>query len=86
MQQALLRMMEGCTVTVQAKGAVDALGGKCRFARAQMICFSTYFGLGKSEAQYHIDTTNVLFVLSGAFVGLDNIIRNRMAVNRGVGV
>lgn len=84
MQQALLRMMEGCTVTVQAKGAVDALGGKWRFA--QMICFSTYFGLGKSEAQYHIDTTNVLFVLSGAFVGLDNIIRNRMAVNRGVGV
>ncbi|KAJ7368025.1 P-loop containing nucleoside triphosphate hydrolase protein [Mycena albidolilacea] len=65
-QQALLRMMEGCTVTVQAKGAVDALGGK-------------------SEAQYHIDTTNVLFVLSGAFVGLENIIRNRMAVNRGMG-
>ncbi|KAJ6627560.1 P-loop containing nucleoside triphosphate hydrolase protein [Mycena sp. CBHHK59/15] len=65
-QQALLRMMEGSTVTVQAKGAsgADLLGGK-------------------SEAQYHIDTTNVLFVLSGAFVGLDNIVRARLAENRG---
>ncbi|KAJ6510080.1 P-loop containing nucleoside triphosphate hydrolase protein [Mycena vitilis] len=62
-QQALLRMMEGSTVTVQAKGA-DAMGGK-------------------SEAQYHIDTTNVLFVLSGAFVGLDNVVRTRLAENRG---
>ncbi|KAJ6539071.1 P-loop containing nucleoside triphosphate hydrolase protein [Mycena capillaripes] len=62
-QQALLRMMEGSTVTVQAKGT-DALGGK-------------------SEAQYHIDTTNVLFVLSGAFVGLDNVVRTRLAESRG---
>jgi len=56
-------MMEGSTVTVQAKG-IDALGGK-------------------SEAQYHIDTTNVLFVLSGAFVGLDNVVRTRLAESRG---
>ncbi|KAF7355077.1 hypothetical protein MSAN_01423200 [Mycena sanguinolenta] len=63
-QQALLRMMEGATVTVQAKGGVDALGGK-------------------SEAQYQIDTTNVLFVLSGAFVGLDNVVKSRLAQSRG---
>ncbi|KAJ6516167.1 P-loop containing nucleoside triphosphate hydrolase protein [Mycena sanguinolenta] len=63
-QQALLRMMEGATVTVQAKGAVDALGAK-------------------SEAQYQIDTTNVLFVLSGAFVGLDNVVKSRLAQSRG---
>ncbi|KAF8211407.1 P-loop containing nucleoside triphosphate hydrolase protein [Mycena galopus ATCC 62051] len=60
-QQALLRMMEGSTVTVQAK---DTLGGK-------------------SEGQVHIDTTNVLFVLSGAFVGLDNVVRSRLAQSRG---
>ena len=32
---------------------------------------------------YSVDTTNVLFILSGAFVGLDAIIRRRMA--KGVG-
>jgi ATP-dependent protease Clp ATPase subunit len=28
---------------------------------------------------YQIDTSNVLFILSGAFVGLDNIIKRRVA-------
>ncbi len=28
---------------------------------------------------YHIDTTNVLFILSGAFVGLEEVIRQRVA-------
>ena len=28
---------------------------------------------------YHIDTSNVLFILSGAFVGLDNVVRGRVA-------
>jgi len=51
-------MMEGSTITVQAKGK-------------------------STEAQYHIDTTNVLFVLSGAFVGLDDVVRKRLAENRG---
>lgn len=32
---------------------------------------------------YHIDTSNVLFILSGAFVGLDKIIKQRVA--KGVG-
>ncbi|KAJ7688464.1 P-loop containing nucleoside triphosphate hydrolase protein [Mycena rosella] len=39
--------------------------------------------LGKPEMQHHIDTTNVLFILSGAFVGLDNIIKARLAESRG---
>ncbi|KAJ7117337.1 P-loop containing nucleoside triphosphate hydrolase protein [Mycena crocata] len=65
-QQALLRMMESSTITVQAKGTsgAETLGGK-------------------SEAQYHIDTTNILFILSGAFVGLDDIVRSRLADKRG---
>lgn len=28
---------------------------------------------------YHIDTSNVLFILSGAFVGLDNVVKRRVA-------
>jgi ATP-dependent Clp protease ATP-binding subunit ClpX len=32
---------------------------------------------------YHIDTSNVLFILSGAFVGLDKVIKQRVA--KGVG-
>ena len=32
---------------------------------------------------YHIDTSNVLFILSGAFVGLDKVIKQR--VTKGVG-
>ncbi|CAK5276026.1 unnamed protein product [Mycena citricolor] len=59
-QQALLRMMEGSTVTVKAQGA-----------------------RGKDEAPLQIDTTNILFVLSGAFVGLENLVRTRLAENRG---
>ncbi|KAJ7095122.1 P-loop containing nucleoside triphosphate hydrolase protein [Mycena belliarum] len=62
-QEALLRMIEGTTVTVQAKG--DASGAK------------------PDAQQQHIDTTNVLFIFSGAFVGLDNIVRTRIAENRG---
>jgi hypothetical protein len=28
---------------------------------------------------YHIDTSNVLFILSGAFVGLDGVVKRRVA-------
>lgn len=46
------------------------------------------FFLNASEATktdtYHIDTSNVLFIFSGAFVGLDQIVKRRVA--KGVGV
>ncbi|KAG2013986.1 ATP-dependent Clp protease ATP-binding subunit ClpX [Coprinopsis cinerea AmutBmut pab1-1] len=76
-QQALLRMLEGSVVTVQAKGAVHAEPpGKGE-------------GIGRTGQRapqvapqpevYHIDTSNVLFILSGAFVGLEGIIKQRVA-------
>lgn len=78
-QQALLRMMEGSVVSIQSKGggSVDippphldpnSRGGQ----RAPNIAPS------KPDV-YHIDTSNVLFILSGAFVGLDKIIKQRVA-------
>lgn len=33
---------------------------------------------------YHIDTSNILFIFSGAFVGLDQIVKRRVA--KGVSV
>ncbi|KAF8639749.1 hypothetical protein AX17_001011 [Amanita inopinata Kibby_2008] len=75
-QQALLRMMEGSVVTVQAKGAPPA----------EMTPFTDMtsgqrppHAANSKPDVYHIDTSNVLFILSGAFVGLDNIIKQRVA-------
>ncbi|TFK55876.1 ClpX, ATPase regulatory subunit [Heliocybe sulcata] len=65
-QQALLRMMEGSVVSVQAKGAPP----EANLREAA--------GSGRPET-FHIDTSNVLFILSGAFVGLDNVIKRRVA-------
>lgn len=35
---------------------------------------------------YHIDTSNILFIFSGAFIGLDQIVKRRVAKGVGVGV
>ena len=45
-----------------------------------MCSFDTFsYDLAAKADSYHIDTTNVLFILSGAFVGLDKIIKKRVA-------
>ncbi|KAH8094798.1 P-loop containing nucleoside triphosphate hydrolase protein [Cristinia sonorae] len=76
-QQALLRMMEGSVITVQAKGAAEAppIGSEGRTRPGQR---NLNVG-GPRPDSYSIDTSNVLFILSGAFVGLDNIIKRRVA-------
>ncbi|KZT74398.1 ClpX, ATPase regulatory subunit [Daedalea quercina L-15889] len=77
-QQALLRMMEGSTVTVQAKAAPTALppaGGDARSRAGQRNPNLA----GPRPDSYSIDTSNILFILSGAFVGLDSIIKRRVA-------
>ncbi|KAH7887973.1 P-loop containing nucleoside triphosphate hydrolase protein [Phlebopus sp. FC_14] len=79
-QQALLRMMEGSVVTVQGKSS-----GQMEFSPGAA-------GEGRSKAgprgqsqqpsrpdTYNIDTSNVLFILSGAFVGLDTVVKRRVA-------
>lgn len=79
-QQALLRMMEGSVVTVQNKGSTAAeappMGGQGRSRNGQRNpAFST---MPRPES-FDIDTSNVLFILSGAFVGLETIIKQRTA-------
>ncbi|KIY73798.1 ClpX ATPase regulatory subunit [Cylindrobasidium torrendii FP15055 ss-10] len=68
-QQALLRMMEGSTVSVQVKGGeMHTTSGGLGVAPAP-----------KTDNTYHIDTSNILFIFSGAFVNLDKVVKNRMS-------
>ncbi|KAJ3572641.1 hypothetical protein NP233_g2955 [Leucocoprinus birnbaumii] len=80
-QQALLRMMEGSVVSVQAKGSTGApeppaAGPSGPHPRSGQR--APHLATAKPDT-YHIDTSNVLFILSGAFVGLDDIIKQRTA-------
>ena len=97
-QQALLRMMEGSVVTVQAKGSTavegpGTPGGEGRSRAGQRNpnlapgkifvlrdhCPSLSIDVVARPDTYHIDTSNILFILSGAFVGLDSVINRRVA-------
>ncbi|KIM67896.1 hypothetical protein SCLCIDRAFT_1210035 [Scleroderma citrinum Foug A] len=78
-QQALLRMMEGSIVAVQGRPSgfdtsptVAGEGRPRPGARGQSPTPP------RSET-YNIDTSNVLFILSGAFVGLDTVVKRRLA-------
>ncbi|KAH9048961.1 P-loop containing nucleoside triphosphate hydrolase protein [Lactarius hengduanensis] len=78
-QQALLRMMEGSVVTVPAKGsAVEGPGVPPSEGRSRSGQRNANLGPPKPD-MYQIDTSNVLFILSGAFVGLDTVIKRRVA-------
>ncbi len=78
-QQALLKLVEGTKVTINVKdnrssrppnsapnnyGSPSASGSQPPFARVD---------------QYTIDTTNILFVFCGAFVGLDKTVLRRVS-------
>ncbi|EJD53726.1 ClpX, ATPase regulatory subunit [Auricularia subglabra TFB-10046 SS5] len=71
-QQSLLRMMEGSTVTINTKGSgSEASSSDPRDQPPR--------NNGPRHDTYHVDTTNTLFILSGAFVGLEQIIQRRVA-------
>ncbi|KIL68287.1 hypothetical protein M378DRAFT_121634 [Amanita muscaria Koide BX008] len=73
-QQALLRMMEGSVVTVQARGAPPP--DMTPYGEAG---HRPHSAMHPKPDVYHIETSNILFILSGAFVGLDSIIKQRVA-------
>lgn len=82
-QQALLKMVEGTKVTINVKDS--------RSSRSTPPITTNYNASGGSSSspqaapptgkvdQYTIDTTNILFVFCGAFVGLDKAILRRVA-------
>ncbi|KAI0320613.1 P-loop containing nucleoside triphosphate hydrolase protein [Amylostereum chailletii] len=77
-QQSLLRMMEGSVVTVPAKTpATD--GPASSEGRSRPGQRNPNQSTSVKPDAYHIDTSNVLFILSGAFVGLDDVINRRVA-------
>ncbi|KAI0445679.1 P-loop containing nucleoside triphosphate hydrolase protein [Xylaria telfairii] len=84
-QQALLKLVEGTKVTVNVKDN--------RSSRSASPITTNYTGPGSSSStsgpqavlpagkvdQYTVDTSNILFVMCGAFVGLDKVILNRVS-------
>ena len=88
-QQGLLKMIEGTTVTVNTKSdrssKSEASGGR---GSDRMDRSGRDSGVGqqpgKSE-QYTIDTSNILFVFAGAFVGLEKIISSRLSSGSSIG-
>ncbi|KAI9300705.1 P-loop containing nucleoside triphosphate hydrolase protein [Cunninghamella echinulata] len=72
-QQSLLRMLEGTLVTV-----VDKTGAAHSNGRRNGMTGSLGAGQTKGES-YTVDTSNILFILSGAFTGLEKIVMDRLA-------
>ncbi|KAL1970395.1 hypothetical protein VTN77DRAFT_5556 [Rasamsonia byssochlamydoides] len=73
-QQALLKIIEGTTVQVQAKPE--------RGASRNGSPYSSSSGSGPPPAKgevYNVRTDNILFIFSGAFVGLNKIIMDRIS-------
>jgi ATP-dependent Clp protease ATP-binding subunit ClpX len=75
-QQGLLKMIEGTTVTVKTSPDKSS---KTESKEGEKTPTST-----KSE-QYTIDTSNILFVFAGAFVGLESIIAKRLSSGTSIG-
>ncbi|KAI0375686.1 ClpX ATPase regulatory subunit [Pilatotrama ljubarskyi] len=72
-QQALLRIMEGSVVNVPAKGpSMPPPTGGARGRQGMPAAVQW-------PDSYSVDTSNILFILSGAFVGLEDIIKKRTA-------
>lgn len=79
-QQGLLKMIEGTNVTINAKSDKNASNSSRGIDRGGRETSPP----SKSE-QYTIDTSNILFVFAGAFIGLEKIISQRLSTGSSIG-
>ncbi|KAI9278403.1 P-loop containing nucleoside triphosphate hydrolase protein [Phascolomyces articulosus] len=89
-QQSLLRMLEGTVVNVTDKSAISSgsgpskrggPGGGPNGGSSGLTTGGSFSGntpQSKPEV-YAVDTSNILFILSGAFIGLDKTVMDRIA-------
>lgn len=81
-------MLEGTVVNVTDKSPVNSSGHNKRGGGAGGNGLTTggtssFGGAAQSKPEvYSVDTSNILFILSGAFIGLDKIVSDR--VSKGV--
>ncbi|CAO1621254.1 unnamed protein product [Parajaminaea phylloscopi] len=95
-QQALLRLLEGGIISVQAPAAAggESLQSRLREShrRRKAGMAVSHSGSGSTTPQsvnsqssstvtYNVDTSSVLFILSGAFVGIEDTILHRLFPN-----
>lgn len=88
-QQALLKLVEGTKVTINVKDNRSSSRSASPITTNYTGSGSSSSSSGPQAAppppssgkvdQYTVDTSNVLFVMCGAFVGLDKIILNRVS-------
>ncbi|KAF7859760.1 hypothetical protein EAF04_008839 [Stromatinia cepivora] len=79
-QQGLLKMIEGTTITINAKSDKNATNSSRGIDRGGRETSPPT----RSE-QYTIDTSNILFVFAGAFIGLEKIISQRLSTGSSIG-
>lgn len=77
--KALLHMLEGTVVNVTDKSGAGAGANGGRKVGTGLPGAGGVGPNGGKGDVYAVDTSNILFILSGAFIGLDKVVMDRIA-------